>query len=1048
MRLVEKVGKLQEKLIYLEDVIMWKELIHLISLVLGHGPGQTLATAAETRFFARSFGGRMPRCLVLAVLGIVMSALPLQQACAWDLSFNEGGQTLGSGYCDGLALGDVDNDGDLDIFLCNYDGPSKVYLNNGAGTFTDSGQSLGSGDSIIPVLGDLDGDGDLDAFVTNINGQSNKVWLNDGSGNFTDSGQTLGNNGVGAALGDLDGDGDLDIFIATDNGSGQPDEVWLNDGSGNFSSNGQSLGNEGGRCVALGDVDDDGDLDAFVANVSGGNKVWLNNGSGIFTDSGQTPGSLNSTGVQLGDLDRDGDLDAFVSTNGNQPDKVWLNNGSGTFSDSGQALGSETGTDVWLGDLDGDGDLDAFVANYNYQPDKVWLNNGSGVFSDSGLNIGSVRSTCVMLGDVDSDGDLDAVVGSQNNGNKVWVSEGKPNFIISFADSGQSLNHTHGVDVGLGDLDHDGDLDAFVANYDTGGSQVWLNNGSGTLTDSGQRLGNTANTDTALGDLDGDGDLDAFVTRYSYGNQVWLNNGAGVFTDSGQNLSTAGNESVMLGDLDRDGDLDAFIGKTGPKEVWLNNGSGTFTDSGQRLGPANDTWSFDLGDVDGDGDLDAFVPYRGGTPAKVWLNNGSGVFTDSGQNLGSDNVGDAKLADLDGDGDLDAFVANGAGWGNAPDKVWFNNGSGVFTDSGQSLGNDNSQYVALADLDRDGDIDAFVTNRNQPCKVWLNNGAGTFVDSGLALGSAESWDVTLGDVDRDGDLDAYVSNGALNGGADKLWLNNSTPTPADIAARSDLEPDGDVDFVDFSALALAWLTTPGEPNWNPVCDISDPNDDVIDGLDLAVFANDWLSEREILVAWWKFDEGSGTTAYDSACSNDGTISEAAWTSGKIGGALSFDGVNDYVSCPNDVSLNVPGGLTISAWVYMNATGVYPAVVTKGAGTNDWGYCLQFKSDTRKIDLFLENANESWVNSAKTPVPLSQWTHIAAVYGSNTIRYYFNGTPDGSYTVTGGSIKPNSANLLIGKRIDGFVLNGKIDDLRIYNEALSPKDILRIYQSGL
>ncbi len=280
------------------------------------------------------------------------------------------------------------------------------------------------------------------------------------------------------------------------------------------------------------------------------------------------------------------------------------------------------------------------------------------------------------------------------------------------------------------------------------------------------------------------------------------------------------------------------------------------------------------------------------------------------------------------------------------------------------------------------------------------------------------------------------------------WEYYVVPSTATVA-RGDLEPDGDVDFVDFSALALAWLTTPGEPNWNPVCDISNPNDDVIDGLDLAVFANDWLSEREILVAWWKFDEGSGTTAYDSAGSNDGTISEAVWTSGKIGGALSFDGVNDYVSCPNDVSLNVPAGLTISAWVYMNATGVYPAVVTKGAGANDWGYCLQFKSDTRKIDLFLENANESWVNSAKTPVPLGQWTHIAAVYnGVDVLQYYFNGTPDGIYTVTGGSIKSNSANLLIGKRIDGFVLNGKVDDVRIYNEVLSSKDVLKIYEGGL
>jgi len=75
-----------------------------------------------------------------------------------------------------------------------------------------------------------------------------------------------------------------------------------------------------------------------------------------------------------------------------------------------------------------------------------------------------------------------------------------------------------------------------------------------------------------------------------------------------------------------------------------------------------------------------------------------------------------SLADLDGDGDIDAYVVNGQA-----NKVWLNDGAGNFTDNGQSLGSSNSYGISLADLDGDGDIDAFVANYNGQNKVWLNN---------------------------------------------------------------------------------------------------------------------------------------------------------------------------------------------------------------------------------------------------------------------------------------------------------------------------------------
>ncbi|NES67481.1 MAG: hypothetical protein F6K24_20695 [Okeania sp. SIO2D1] len=316
--------------------------------------------------------------------------------------------------------------------------------------------------------------------------------------------------------------------------------------------------------MSLGDVDADGDLDAFVTNYGQPNKVWLNDGKGNFTDSQQALGNSYSHGMSLGDVDADGDLDVFVANYRNQPNKVWLNDGSGKFADSQQVLVNSNSIDVSLGDVDGDGDLDAFVANYGLN--RVWLNyDGKGKFADSQQVLGNSNSIDVSLGDVDGDGDLDAFVANQNQPNKVWLNDGKGNF----TDSQQALGNSNSYGVSLADVDGDGDLDAFVANYGQP-NQVWLNDGDGYFTDSQQALGNSKSHGMSLGDLDGDGDLDAFVANNGP-NRVWLNDGKGKFIDSQQALGNSSSHRVSLGDLDGDSDLDAFVANNGRNKVWLNN---------------------------------------------------------------------------------------------------------------------------------------------------------------------------------------------------------------------------------------------------------------------------------------------------------------------------------------------------------------------------------------------------------------------------------------------------------------------------------------------
>ena len=340
-------------------------------------------------------------------------------------------------------------------------------------------------------------------------------------GSFINSGQALGD-GIAftnsVSLGDLDGDGDLDAFVSNIDDI----KVWVNDGLGSFTNSGQSLEGQNNNQSALGDLDGDGDLDAFVPNSIGGNTVWFNVGNGVFTNSGQALGNNKSRTAALADLDGDGDLDAFVANALNpntnvSSNTVWLNDGTGNFSATRQTLGNFRSQDVALADLDRDGDIDAFVTNYT-APNKVWLNSGNGIFIDSEQELGNSVSYNVSLGDLDGDGDTDAFVTNNNQPDRIWLNDGDG----AFADGGLTLDAPFSQHASLGDVDGDGDLDIFLLNYYN--NRVWINDGSGTFRNSGFILGVDVSTNLALGDLNGDGCIDAFVGQGNYKpNQVFLN---------------------------------------------------------------------------------------------------------------------------------------------------------------------------------------------------------------------------------------------------------------------------------------------------------------------------------------------------------------------------------------------------------------------------------------------------------------------------------------------------------------------------------------------
>ena len=345
---------------------------------------------------------------------------------------------------------------------------------------------------------------------------------------------------------------------------------------------------------------------------------------------------------------------------------------------------------------------------------------------------------------------------------------------FSFERSTQQFTAHETFQAGLGDLDGDGDLDAVFANPQRNSSQVWLNDGSGTLIDTGQKLTQYGHG-VVLADFDEDGDLDAFIVCHQFvtPSRIYLNDGHGVMLDTGQDLgdaSISANEVNLL-DLNGDGHVDVHVMYYSPDglpdKVYLNNGQAIFSDSGLALDEDAIAW----GDLDGDGDMDYFGK-RWGQGYVVQLNDGSGQFSTGWQMVDSQSsLGDIALADFDRDGDLDALVTNGfRDTDGFPSRLFLNDGAGQFTDSGQILNPTIGSHLAVGDLDLDGDLDIFIANSDLPDEVWLNDGTGHFSDSGLGLEGKFSVKPSLGDLDGDGDLDVFVGS-LMN--KPHIWFNQT-----------------------------------------------------------------------------------------------------------------------------------------------------------------------------------------------------------------------------------------------------------------------------------
>ena len=386
-------------------------------------------------------------------------------------------------FAGGVASGDVDNDGDIDLFMTPGDlHANRLYLNDGSGRFTDGAPGAGldflkgvsenfkfSG----PLLADFDGDGHLDLFIGGIDGDPCFLFKNNGDGTFTDVSATSGiagltsENTISAAAGDYDGDGDLDLILAhwgtprSALNPGDTQTLWRNDSSGGtiqFASVSVEAGISHqlklSQSGVLGpdhdytfapnftDIDGNGVMDILMVGDFYGSQVMMGNGDGTFTDVTDDTqiNDTNGMGSATGDFDNDMDTDWFVSSI--DPNRLYENvNGVMINNLDSNIRHGSWGWGSCFADFDMDGDLDIYHTNgwierQGAMPDelftedrsRLFINNGDKAFEDQAEDAGvddSLQGRGVVCADFNGDRKVDILLTlyESDQAALLWINE-------------------------------------------------------------------------------------------------------------------------------------------------------------------------------------------------------------------------------------------------------------------------------------------------------------------------------------------------------------------------------------------------------------------------------------------------------------------------------------------------------------------------------------------------------------------------------------------------------------------------------------------------
>ncbi len=741
-------------------------------------------------------------------------------------------------WCTGVSIADVNGDGWQDIYVCKSGDPeapnrhNELFINNGDLTFTEQAREYGIADmglSTHASFFDYDRDGDLDCYLLNNSFQSvtqfdfkpeerwkrdtlggNKLYRNDG-GSFSDVSETAGiygskiGFGLGVSVGDVNRDGWIDLYISND--FFERDYLYINKGDGTFSESLEEQMTEislGAMGADVGDINNDTYPDIFVTEMTAEGDRRLK--TKVLFDSWETYQTKVAGGYHH----------QFARN------VLQLNNRNGSYSEIGRLSGVSATDWSWgalIMDLDNDGWKDIFVANGIYKDllDRDFLD----LYSDPSVMRTMIRTEeSAILSIIDQ-------IPSERIPNYAFHNNGDLTFTNLAAPWGLATpSFSNGA--AYGDLDNDGDLDLVVNNVNMP-SFIYRNEtppGENQNFLTVQLRGSGANT----------GAIGAGVTLFYSGKMLYqeqvpmrgfkscvdhrLHFGLGpcnlidsliVQWPDGSTTLTSDIPVNQFLEMDQQnemvrerpvGEIESrplFSPKDSPSSPEYTHVEDEYSDFDREsllfTMLSNEGPHMAVGDVNGDGWEDLYICGARGTPGTLFVQLGGKRFRATNEALfGADRISeetDCAFFDADGDSDLDLYVACGGNEFSSSssallDRLYLNNGQGVFSKSGQLLPAgkyESTSCVTPADFDGDGDLDLFVGIRLTPFQYGVpvngylleNDGKGSFSNvsdsnaPGLK-GIGMVTDMTWADVDRDGDPDMAIVGDWM---PVKLFINNN-----------------------------------------------------------------------------------------------------------------------------------------------------------------------------------------------------------------------------------------------------------------------------------